>query len=83
MTDTPKDLTAPEQVEALIERLRIAYGGQLSRDAAATLRALAAERDAALGLQQTDHEQFRCAECDCENGGAECTWIASGQSGAP
>lgn len=21
----------------------------------------------------------RCAECDCESGGADCTWIASGE----
>lgn len=46
------------------------------------LKAAEAERDAALGLQQTDHEQPRCAECDCENGGADCNWIASGQGGA-
>ena len=38
---TDPDMT-PEAVEALIERLRVAYGGELSRDCAATLRALSA-----------------------------------------
>lgn len=23
--------------------------------------------------------EARCAECDCENGGTDCTWIASGE----
>ena len=39
---TDKDLTEPEAVEVLIERLRVACGGELSRDCAATLRALSA-----------------------------------------
>ena len=42
---TDPDLT-PEAVEALIERLRVAYGGELSRDCAATLRALSAALEA-------------------------------------
>ena len=43
---TDQDLTAPKAVEALIERLRVAYGGELSRDCAATLRALSAALEA-------------------------------------
>ena len=44
---TDKDLTEPEAVERLVERMRTAYGGQLYRDCTATLRALSAKLEAA------------------------------------
>ena len=56
-----QDLT-PEAVEVLIERLRIAYGGELSRDCATTLRALSAELGAERGWQTVAESNQQMAQ---------------------
>lgn len=34
-------------------------------------------------LRRAAPTEDRCAECDCQNGGTECTWIKSGPLAAP
>lgn len=35
-----------------------------------------AEAQALIAEAQQEGAPMRCAECDCESGGADCTWIA-------
>ena len=39
--------------------------------------------DAIRALRRAAPTEDRCAECDCKNGGTECTWIKSGPVAAP
>lgn len=73
---------APTDNTALVEALQFyanwpeqndvdAYG--ISDDRGAVARAALASREAPPAAQEPVAQ--RCAECDCENGGKECTWI--------